>query len=286
MTSAAQGISPIQGISGFVISDGQQATPEQRLGGTADPRHSDLGEIDTPYPWEAFPGEPHGPYGAENGLLGMDICSYSSPAGQVRDDPTMDQTPITHAAPWPKGVPQSTFPDETTPWRDQENDIHASNLGGSREALYLPTANPVQDDWQEIWDVDPGETFPAMQELPSQLLAGGSGGWGSRDRVQSYAGQNGFGFDSWHRHRRYAAGSIPGNYMWLQPGGRPLVKTVPGTAKVPVGTDSPFYGQDPGVPYDPQGAALMTLPAAYQAPPDPALAVSNNYTEPPPVPLW
>lgn len=263
----------ITGIVGWVNAD-PEATAEERSGGPADPRHGNIGQQATPYPWETFPGEPHGPYGLENQFLGSDVTDFIDPAGMLWQDPTADETPITHAAPWPKGVPQSVQPDEVAARRQESADIHASNLGGSRELLYLPTLNPQQDVWQELVETDPGITFPAMQSLPDQLLSGGSGGWGSRDRVQSNARQNQHGYDSAHMHRRYAVGSIPGNYPWMAPGARPLVKSIPGTAGFPVGIDSPFQGQNMGQSYDSQGAALTVLPAAYEAPPDPALAAS------------
>lgn len=281
------GIQPIAGINGFVYED-PFATAEQRNGGVADVRHASVGEDDSSYPWQVFPGEEHGPYGTENDLIGFDICSYTAPADHVYDDPTMDQTPITRAAPWPKGLPTTTDPDDVSARRQESADIHSSNLGGSREALFEPTLCPVQDEWDQVLETDPGITFPEMQSLPSQLLSGGSGGWGSTDRVQSLARQNQYGFDSAHMHRRYATGTIPGNFLWMEPGGRPLVKSVAGTAKVPVGPDSPFYGQDPGVPFNSQGAALADLPVGYTGPPDPALATgyaqADTFNDE--IPLW
>lgn len=277
-----------QGITGIVgfVDAAPEADAIERQGGFADPKHGIEGEQATPYPWEEFPGESHGPYGLENELLGMDIASFVEPAGNLGQDPTADLQPNTRAANWPKGLPQSTFPDDQEAWREQESEIHAQNMGGSREALYEPTLNPVQDEWTELLETDPGITFPAMVPLPGQLQAGGSGGWGSRDRVQSLARQNEYGYDAAHMHRRYATGAIPGNYMWMEPGSRPMIKTVPGTARVPVGVDSPFAGQDPGASYDAQGAALLNLPTAYQSPPEPALAPSYSSVEAPSVDLW
>lgn len=289
----AQGVAGVQGLQGtapqgFVIGE-PEATAEQRQGGYADPRHAILGETQTPYPWEAMPGQSHGPYGAENGLLGdIDMCSVSEPAGMLEQDPTADLQPVTHAANWPKGVPQTVLPDEVAARRQTSANIHAVNMGASREALYIPTIDPQNDQWAEILETDPGLLFPAMQDIPGQIKTGGSAGWGSRDRIQSYAGQNQYGFDSAHMHRRYAIGSIPGNYMWLEPGSRPLVKTIAGPARLPTGADSPFTGQDPSLSFNPQGAALMTLPASYSAPPDVAVAQSFPDTsgDAAPVDFW
>lgn len=272
---AAPGITPLSGIRGFV-NPNPEATPEQRSGDVADPRHGTVGEQATPLPYQrSFPGEPHGPYGLDNQLLGVEDYAYFTPAGQLFQDPTADETPLTHAAPWPKGVPTTTDPGDVAIRRQESADIHASDMGGWRESAYLPTQNPVQADWEELWAVDPGVLFPQLEEIPRQAKGVGSQGWGSTDRVQSFARQNGYGFDSAHMHRRVVnpgGNSLPGNYMWMQPGARPLVKSVPGTAGIPAGPDSPFYGQDPGASYDAQGAVLLTLPADYQGVPQPALA--------------
>lgn len=266
-----QPIAGLSGVRGFVRTD-SFATPEQRNGNLVDPRHSEVGETAQPFPWDNFPGEGHGPYGLENELLGLPAEAFESPAGYLAQDPTADFQPITHAANWPKGVPQSVQPDEVSARREESRLIHAQGMGASREALYLPTLNPVQDDWVEIWDIGPGEMIPPQPELPAQLKGTGMMGWGSTDRNASFARQNGYGYDSAHMHRRYAAGSIPGNYMWMEPGSRPLVKSTPGAAQVPVGVDSPFAGQSGDRGYDAYGAALMTPPSEYVPPPTPALA--------------
>lgn len=280
-------VQALTGLRGFVNPD-PEATAAQVQGDYADPRHGVPGEKASPYPWEAFPGAglPHGPYGIDNDILGwgQDWLSTSEPAGYLEQDPTADLQPVTRAAPWPKGVPTQVDADGTQAWRDQEAAIHGMAMGGSREMLFTPTADPVQDDWVEFADVDPGESNQV--EIPNQIK-GATGGWGSTDRVQSFALQNQYGFDSAHMHRRVAEGSIPGNYMWMEPGGRPLIKSVAGTAVIPIGVDSPYAGQDVQLPYDPRGAVLMTLPAQYEAPPDPALASGYPALQPDSgVPLW
>ena len=274
------GIAPLSGLRGFVDTN-PEATAEERSGGVADPKHGAAGEVARPFPYErSFPGSPHGPYGLDNQLLGDDewYC-YTEPAGQLWQDPTADETPITHAAPWPKGLPNTTDPDEAALRAQESDSIHGDHdTGGWREMAYIPTANPAQADWNELWEVDPGQES-RRQELPKQAKANGAfgQGWGQRDRQQSLAAQNEYGFDSAHMHRRVVTpggNSLPGNYMWMQPGSRPLVKSIPGTAGIPVGADSPHYGQDWEFPYNAQGAVLMDLPAAYTAPPEPALSTA------------
>jgi hypothetical protein len=201
----------------------------------------------------------------------------------------MDLTPVhTQAAPWPKGLPSGTDPDTVAAWRAQQDAIHAVNMGGSRDQNFIPTGDPVQDEWVEVWETDPGMLFPNQEQIPNQSRGSGVMGWGSRDRTQSNATQNGYGFDAAHMHRRYAVGSIPGNYLWMQPGSRPLIKTHTGTANVPVGPDSPFAGQLPVGQFDPQGAALLNLPNSHTPPFSPALAdtVAPAVSDSPEVSLW
>jgi hypothetical protein len=150
--------------------------------------------------------------------------------------------------------------------------------------MFKPTDNPLQDAWQEIWEVEPGsDDIPAVSDQMKSALA--PAGRGSTDRRQSFAKQNEHGFDSSHRHRRYAAGSIPGNYMWLRPAGRPLVKTIAGPAKPPIGEYSQFAGQDVGLAFGTDGAILTNPPNAYPGPPSPyvapALDTSVDTGEPP-----
>ena len=288
MTAGIGGISPLAGINGFVKSeDISQATPEQRMGGTADPAHSQVGEVAEPYPWEEYPGETHGPYGIENDLLGFDFASAGSimPAGQLSQDPTGDLTPRTHAAPWPKGVPQSMDPNVTAERQTELYDIHGIDMGVSRELTYAEMGNVQEDSWAMIEDTTPGVLTRPMADIPDQIK-GTSFGWGSRDRVQSFARQNEYGFDSAHMQRRYAdKPNIPGNYMWMEPGGRPMIKSVAGTSRPAVG-EGPFEGQIPADAYTTQGAILQTLPATYEAPPTPALAPSYPSAEAPTVDFW
>ncbi|MEU9022342.1 hypothetical protein [Actinomadura sp. NPDC048394] len=265
------GVQGLQPTFGSVILQ-PEATAEERLGDPADPRHGQqlvAPLTATGYPWEVLSGVvgPKGPYGAEAQLVGT-TEGWPAPAGNEGQDPTADLTPETHAAPWPKGVEQNEGPDAVARQLEQSASIHASNLGASRRILTRIPA--LQDDWREDYAVDPGATIqdPGM---PGQLKAS-AGGWGTTDRVSSFARQNGFGFDAAHLHRRYAAGSIPGNYMWMKPGGRPMVTSQPGPARPPIGENSPFTGQDTTVSFGVQGAVLQQDAVQYESPPEPYIA--------------
>lgn len=278
-----QGLQPLTPTS----ANPDEATAVERLGGPANPIHAIPGETAEPYPWEVFPGQTHGPYGLDNQLLSAygSGCLLAANAGDMSQDPTADYQPITHAAPWPKGVPQSLRPEDQLPRREQQNDIHAENMGGSRQSLYSPTLSGENDDWTSFTEVSPGES--GQVPIPSQVMTGGTGGFGSTDRTQSMQQQNEYGFDSSHRHRRWGTAPIPGNTLWMMPGGRPIVRMLRGTAQVPVGKDSPFTGQVPENAFTTSGAALYDIPAEYTGPPSPALASTPlQVTSVPNIPLW
>lgn len=273
----------LSAIAGFQtnVDTTPQATAEQRYGGTADPRHANVGEVARPYPWESNVGQggSHGPYGPENQLL-FDFDEWAlTPSGQVEDDPTFDRTPAKGAAPTPRGILSGPIdgysPDAVADMRRQSAAIHGIRMGAGLKSLTGLDAS--QDEWVEVWDVAPGTSN--LAPLPKQAMSSGYG-WGTRSREQSMARQNEYGFDSTHHHRRYADGAIPGNTMWMRPGGRPMRKTLAGPARPPIGPSSPFAGQDLGMNWNPTGAILQNVPSEYVPPPTPQLqpaVVSPDY---------
>ena len=158
-------------------------------------------------------------------------------------------------------------PDTVSATRAQSYELHSDGTNAEARSN-LVRGFALNDQWQEVWNVTPGHSD--LAELPKQAMSSGFM-WGTRDRTQSFARQNEFGFDSAHYHRRIATGSIPGNYMWMQPGGRPLVKSLPGPGRPPIGVDSPFAGQDLGQAFSIDGAVLQNVPTEYNPPPQPNL---------------
>lgn len=271
------GLTGLSGMAGYQqqIDSDSQATPAQRSGDVADPRHAIRGEQATPYPWESKSTQAaamHGPYGPENQLLD-DTFWFWEPAGMPGDDPWMDNTPSRRAAPYPAsvtaGAVPSASPDEISAQLAQSSWIHAHDSGASKRMQH--NADPLNDEWQDFAENDPGHT----DQLPLDKRAISSGFmWGTRDRLHSMARQNEYDFDTAHKHRRWATGGIPGNTMWLRPGGRPLMKSLPGPARPAIGPDSPFTGQDLGSAFDPNGSTLQNVPTEYAPPPQPNLAAA------------
>lgn len=277
-------VQPLTGLTGLAgyqqqIDADAQATPEERLGGPADPRHGNWGEQAAPYPWQSSlaMGGSHGPYGPENQMLG-DEEWFLTPAGDWSDDPTLDRTPETRAAPKPKGilsgpVPGAT-PDDIADQLQQSMFIHSIDTGASLRRIHPPSTDIQNDSWAAaLDDVSPGSTD--VQPIGKQNMSSGFM-FGTRDRVQSFARQNEYGFDSAHKFRRVATGSIPGNTYWMRPGGRPLAKSLPGPARPAIGPTSPFAGQDLGQTFSIDGAILQRQPTEYVPPSQPYLAPAGQ----------
>jgi len=274
MSARVSGLSGITGYQVFV-DENNQATPEERSGNPADPRHAIRGEQARPYSWESqmTPGGSHGPYGPENGLLG-DEGWYWQPGGDEYDDPDQDHTPMTRAAPFPKGILSGPVPGETpdavSAQRLKSMAIHAVNTGASKRFQHT-SQEPANDTWDGFTITDPGHTD--VQETGRQNMSAGFQ-FGTTDRVQSFARQNSYGFDSAHMHRRWAIAPIEGNNYWMRPGGRVMRKSIAGPARPPIGVDSPFAGDDLGQTFAIGGAILLDTPTEYVAPPQPNLAAA------------
>lgn len=260
----------LTGLAGYQvqIDADSQATAEQRLGSPANPRHNE-GPTDKPYPYMSNEGQTgaHGPYGPENQLLSDEGWFYEA-AGHWSQDPYMDQTPSRRAGPFPKGIASGPVPNEgpdaIANQLIQSYAIHGIKTRAGFRSMYSQQGDAVNDEWQSFDQLNPGHT--ELTTLPKQALSSGFM-WGTRDRTQSMARQNEYGFDSAHMWRRWAAGSIPGNNMWMQPGGRPMTKSLPGPARPPVGVDSPFHGDDLGATFSIDGAILQNVPTEYSPPP-------------------
>jgi hypothetical protein len=282
------GMGPIRGYS----DPEPWATAEEVHGYPANSFHGQWGEQAQPYSWQSqltnYTGE-HGPYGLENGLLGDEDELGGEPAGLLGSDPYADETPYRgHAAPMTKTL-SGPLPSQYDAINEQlvpAAEIRSTDLGASRKFTLTELGDAQQDQWHEIYDVDQGDDkYPAGQRWAGAISVFG---FGNNDRtVNAFRKQNQFGFDMGHHHRRYAVGSIPGNYQWMMGKSRPLVKSLPGPARPAVGKNSPFENDDLGTTFGIQGAVLMEVPSEYQPPPTPQMVQPVNYDEPAPtVDLW
>jgi hypothetical protein len=269
------GITGVAPINGFIQWDDPSADPFTLQGSPVNPAHGNaLVNPDQPYPSEmAQWGDPNTQADRDGDYID------GSGAGAGGDTPNAgtgqfgtygyDATPNTHAGPWPKGLPPglvgSVTPDAVALQREESAVLHADGLTGSYKP-WLNTADPLQDNWQDYWN--PNDNVPNMQEPVNGQVKFVVGGSFSTDAVGNPDGHNENTMGNSHMHRRWSAGSVPGAYMWMKPGGRPLVGLVPGPARPPVGT-GPFEGQDIGSGYQAYPGVLQHPAGAYEPPPDP-----------------
>lgn len=271
---------PLQGLNGLSYSsyDPQpQASAEQMQGGTVDPGHSGIGPQPEPYPWQIpqWGTEIMGPYGTDSSLVPeyADPASFAAGSTQATEDLEYDYTPYqTHAAPWPKNPygDGSTSPDNTAMQLSQSAAIHAVRTNASGRSTYAQSLNPGNDEWVEYASATPGTSLQP-QGVP-QSVGTTVGGFGSRDVVNSRAPQNEYGFNAAHLHHRVRTGGVEGNFMWMKPGARPLLRSLPGAMRLPVGAVSPFAGQNVQTAYAPGAGILTQTPPDYTPVPQPTTA--------------
>jgi hypothetical protein len=296
MSTNLNGLTGLAGLT-QVDNDDAFATPEERHGGTVDPLHTQWGEQAEPYSWvsQAMPAASHGPYGAENELLSdAEFWMFEAP-GTPQEDPLFDWNMPTvtrsHGAPHnvtlSGPIPGTAIANgqiEAVQLQLSQMGNHGSDLGTSKNMTHDQLGYAQQDNWQEIWEINPGDTM--NEPLPRQAMSAlPQGGFGQTDRTASFARQNEFGFDSKHQHRRYtevSLGHLPGNYQWLIPQGRPLHRNLPGPARPPIGIDSQFTDQDLGFAFGyNSGAILQATPEAYVPPPTPNINTATpTYDDP------
>lgn len=262
----------VNGITGFVVSN-PESPPFEQQGGTVDPMHKQWGETASPYPWEVVPMGPYpGLMNPIDGMIETPSNGYSLPPGVMAQDPTSDQTPTYHAAPYPNEGPNSIGPDQMDAKGRHEGStrqllqsawIHAHNTGAGLRRLFAPTQVVKQDEWTGFYNDVQGEDL--VPPIPGSVSSN-AGGYGANDHVSNaYHKSNQYNLNTAHRHRRFATGSIPGNTMWLKPGGRPMVRSLTGIHQFP--TSGAFAGDDPGYTFSYQGAVLEDTPPEYVAPP-------------------
>jgi hypothetical protein len=275
MASGLTGLNGLAGINAITESD-PFLTPAERYGSPVNPFHAQVGEQAEPYPWESMQTQAgsHGPYGPENQLL-SDEMWYYEPAGMADEDPSFDYNmpDITRSHASVHNVSNSgAAPSQAeaidlqiAQMGNKSSDLNTSRRMGFDETLY---AN--QDEWAEVWNVTSGHDD--LPQVPG-AVAYQANGVGANDHTSNpFAKVNAYGLNAAHFHRRFAIGSIPGNYMWLRPGGRPMFKTLPGPARPAVGGNSPFVGDDLGEAFGIQGAILQNIPQEYVPPPSPYLS--------------
>lgn len=269
-------VAGVNGITGYIVSN-PQATPFEQQGGIADPKHAIWGEEASPYPWENVPMGPYpGLINPIDGIIGRDADSnFGIPAGSLSQDPTADVTPSTGAAPFSNENPLAPMADQLDTHkraigsRRQLLDslrVHAMRTGAGLKRMFLLPAE--QDSWNAFFNAVPGQDNVPVVPISIGAVAGG---YGTNDhRSNPGAKVNSFDLATSHRHRRYATGSVPGNYLWLKARSRPMVRSFTSLYNFP--TSGAFAGDDPGASFSTEGAILYNPASEYVPPTQPYLA--------------
>lgn len=271
----------VNGITGF-INQAPQAPPEEISGGPVNPYHGHYGEQASPYPWLNFPMGPYpGLIDPTPGIVDTTQQQPGANSGIIGQDPTADQTPAFHAAPFPNEGPNSRSAEQMDMRGRAQGSarqllqslwIHAHNTGASLKRLFDLTYGSKQDTWVGFFNPVQGNDI--VPQIPGSVSSN-AGGFGANDHTSNaYHKANSFSLNTSHRHRRYATGSIPGNYMWMNPSARPMVRSLTGQYKFQ--TSGAFAGDDPGFAFSTYGAVLTATPPNYNAPPQPNLGNSPD----------
>lgn len=277
-----RGLQPLSSATAADVTVQEQPDPALIQGGSADPYHAQ-GTVQNVYPWYSFPAPfgsdaVLGPFGANAGLISAD--PENMPAGTPGQDPRGDLTPDTHAAPGiTTGVRDGATRD--LDWASKRAmdsaDIHASNTGASREIQY---EDPTPMQKSDVYTYDTAGESALAPGVPNQLKGFAAGG-PSTDRVQGFATQNKYGFDGAHVYQRFLRPGVPGLYMWMRPGARPIIIEPHGNTNTFDGPGSNFTGS--GLQKKTrtvQGGILMNTPQEYTQPPEPVIGPADPADSP------
>lgn len=250
------GLSPLQALDG-VISD-PEGSPDVIFGGPAQP-HTAVGE-ETVYPWQNIPGQAsNGPYGTASQLL------ESEPGVMVAGQPNglINNTPITHAAPYPKGIGTGDNRNIVEAARAGDSNLHASSTNQVNPRLLQD--QQVPNVTQMVINYQSRGQSGLASDVPPQIKAARG-----LDMVQGFQTPMEYGFADAHVQERFPMPGVPGNYLWMRPGARPLIVQTPnaGSAELGTGQDSIFQGQVPADTFTVQGGVLQNPPNAYTESPE------------------
>jgi hypothetical protein len=166
-----------------------------------------------------------------------------------------DQTPRTHAAPFPGWAGSQDDPELLTV-HENSVAIHSVDFGALEPRITSPNglAQPHIDQWRAN---EPGENV--LEPVSGQLQY-----MGGRDDAQGYSLRNRYGFDAGHRDRITLSNPVVNSY--LDPSERPfVVPQVTGSFRP---TDA-VQGPNPTADFRDAGNLNSTEPTSYVPPSDP-----------------
>ena len=265
------GGSPLSGLSGLYGNespDPNQTFDEGVLeahGSAVDSSHGD--------PGNQTPGQL--PYaGTTYGQPNQDVQGFT-PDYSMRGVGGLDQTPSSHANPYPRGIIQQSWddPDAVARAGVQASELHGIDQGGPRSVLgWSQAGREIQTNYTTD-RYDAPNTNDLSSDVPGQLRGTGPMG---KDTTQGYGKLNPSDpeWQKGHSIRRVQHDKMPMDYTNTHGSGpRPFLGRTPIAQARFDGPDSPYFSAG-----SIDGAQVMmrsggaTDPTPYEPPPDPTIA--------------
>src|SRR6185437_4641850 len=128
----------LQGLGGL-YSDPQDLTDYMDEGvleskaNTLNPEHGQYGDQHLGYSGTVPTESPYGPMAVYDGWSQDDTMQYGGTGYPVPGE-ALDNTPVTHVSPYPRGIIQQSWsdPNALAVYGDQLNELHGPDLGGVR----------------------------------------------------------------------------------------------------------------------------------------------------------
>lgn len=282
-------MAPLQGLSGLYPDP--QATDAymdegvlEAKANALDSDHSTYGSQYLGYSGTVPTESPFASMGVYTGWDEDDAMQYGGIGFDVGGE-EIDRTPVTHSAPYPRGILQQSWgrPDDLALAGDQLQQLHGPDLGGQQ--LYngnSPAGREEDTDYTTDRYTAPNENYLATV-LDGQLKSQGghsgtSYGGGNADTTQGYGVLNSLAeFQAGHSIRRVQHDRMPWNFTNTHgeqgvpfPGRHPV-------EQMPLdGPDSPYYemGSIDGanVPWE----GRIGDPTTYSQPPEPTTLPASS----------
>jgi hypothetical protein len=282
-------LAPLQGLTGL-YPDPQDTTDVYDEGvleakaNPLDPDHSQYGAQTLGYSGTVPLQSPYGPMAVYDGYSADDSSVYGGMGYPVQGR-ALDETPVTHVSPYPRGIIQQSWDDVDALGRvgDQLSGLHGPDLGGPKLFLgHAPAGHEENTHYTTDDYVAPNENYLSA-DVPGQLKGnGGKGnggyGGGNADPTQGYGVLNTYEeFNAGHSIRRVQHDRMPWDFTNTHG-----EQDVPFWGRHPVeqmpldGPDSPYFEQgsiEGGlIPWE----GRIGDPTPYVQPAEPTIAQAAN----------
>lgn len=251
-------MAPLQGLKGLYAQPDPQDTADlmdegvlESQANSLDEEHGQYGSQAVGYSGTVPLESPFGPLAVYDGWDQADTLQYGGMGFPVPGE-DIDQTPVTHVSPYPRGIIQQSWgnPDAAALVGEQMMELHRPELGGTiHKIAYSPAGREEQTHYSTDEYIAPNENY-LSPGVPGQLRSAGSRsgngyGAGNADPTQGYGVLNTLTeFNAGHSIRRVQHDRMPWDFTNTHG-----EQNVPFYGRHPVGQmsldgpDSPYFAQ-------------------------------------------